>query len=77
MLEKCNNIILQYAKCILLNLSIRMFFGFILFFSVLFCFGGFFVVVFCCFLVFLVFQDRVSLCSPDCPGTHSVDKTGL
>jgi hypothetical protein len=26
---------------------------------------------------FLVFQDRVSLCSPGCPGTHSVDQTGL
>jgi hypothetical protein len=25
----------------------------------------------------LVFQDRVSLCSPGCPGTHSVDQTGL
>jgi hypothetical protein len=27
--------------------------------------------------VFLVFQDRVSLCSPGCPGTHSVDQAGL
>jgi hypothetical protein len=27
------------------------------------------------FLVF--FQDRVSLCSPGCPGTHSVDQAGL
>jgi hypothetical protein len=25
----------------------------------------------------LVFPDRVSLCSPDCPGTHSVDQAGL
>ena len=24
-----------------------------------------------------VFQDRVSLCSPDCPGTHFVDQAGL
>jgi hypothetical protein len=24
-----------------------------------------------------VFRDRVSLCSPGCPGTHSVDQTGL
>jgi hypothetical protein len=32
-----------------------------------------FFVLFC----FLVFQDRVSLCSPGCPGTHSVDQTGL
>jgi hypothetical protein len=22
-------------------------------------------------------RDRVSLCSPDCPGTHSVDQAGL
>jgi len=36
--------------------------------------------LFFCFFVlfcFLVFQDRVSLCSPDCPGTHSVDQAGL
>jgi hypothetical protein len=44
---------------------------FCLFFFV--CFFGFF--VFCFF--FLVFRDRVSLCSPGCPGTHSVDQTGL
>jgi hypothetical protein len=25
----------------------------------------------------LFFQDRVSLCSPGCPGTHSVDQDGL
>ena len=25
----------------------------------------------------VVFQDRVSLCSSGCPGTHSVDQTGL
>jgi hypothetical protein len=24
-----------------------------------------------------VFGDRVSLCSPDCPGTHFVDQAGL
>jgi hypothetical protein len=24
-----------------------------------------------------LFQDRVSLCSPGCPGTHSVDQDGL
>jgi hypothetical protein len=28
-------------------------------------------------LFFSVFQDRVSLCSLDCPGTHSVDQAGL
>ena len=25
----------------------------------------------------LLFRDRVSLCSPGCPGTHSVDQAGL
>jgi hypothetical protein len=29
------------------------------------------------FLFGLVFQDRVSLCSRGCPGTHSVDQAGL
>jgi hypothetical protein len=27
--------------------------------------------------IFGFFQDRVSLCSPGCPGTHSVDQAGL
>ena len=27
--------------------------------------------------VFFSFQDRVSLCSPGCPETHSVDQAGL
>ena len=32
----------------------------------------------CCFYFhFLVFHVRVSLCSPGCPGTHSVDQVGL
>jgi hypothetical protein len=26
---------------------------------------------------FFFFRDRVSLCSPGCPGTHSVDQVGL
>jgi hypothetical protein len=30
---------------------------------------------FCCFV--FVFRDRVSLCSPGCPGTHFVDQAGL
>jgi hypothetical protein len=31
-----------------------------------------------CFVLFcFVFRDRVSLCSPGCPGTHSEDLTGL
>ena len=29
------------------------------------------------FFWFLVFQDRVSLCSPGCPGTHFLDQSGL
>jgi hypothetical protein len=29
------------------------------------------------FFYFLVFQDRVSLYSPGCPGTHFVDQAGL
>jgi hypothetical protein len=37
--------------------------------------------VFFSFLFFfffpLVFRDRVSLCSPGCPGTHSIDQAGL
>jgi hypothetical protein len=28
-------------------------------------------------IFFLVFRDRVSLCSPGCPGTHCVDQAGL
>jgi hypothetical protein len=31
----------------------------------------------CLFVLFLFFPDRVSLCSPGCPGTHSVDQAGL
>jgi hypothetical protein len=33
--------------------------------------------LFCFVFWFLVFGDRVSLCSPGCPGTHSVDQAGL
>jgi hypothetical protein len=29
------------------------------------------------FFVVVVFRDRVSLCSPGCPGTHFVDQAGL
>jgi hypothetical protein len=29
------------------------------------------------YLFIFVFRDRVSLCSPGCPGTHSVDQAGL
>jgi hypothetical protein len=31
----------------------------------------------CLFCFVLVFRDRVSLCSPGFPGTHSVDQAGL
>jgi len=31
--------------------------------------------VVCCFVFF--FLDRVSLCGPGCPGTHSVDQAHL
>jgi hypothetical protein len=29
------------------------------------------------YFLFFVFRDRVSLCSPGCPGTHFVDQAGL
>ena len=35
------------------------------------------VVLFFSFSFLLVLWDRVSLCSPGCPGTHSVDQAGL
>jgi hypothetical protein len=31
----------------------------------------------CLFVCFLVFRDRVSLCSPGCSVTHFVDQAGL
>jgi hypothetical protein len=34
-------------------------------------------VLFCLFVCFVLFWDRVSLCSPGCPETHSVDQAGL
>ena len=39
--------------------------------------GFFFLSFFFFFFFFLVFRDRVSLYSPDCPGTHSIDEAGL
>jgi hypothetical protein len=49
------------------RLHVLFFFLFLFFLrgGVLFCF------------CFLFFQDRVSLCIPGCPGTHSVDQAGL
>jgi hypothetical protein len=32
---------------------------------------------FCVLFCFVVFRDRLSLCSPGCPGTHFVDQGGL
>jgi hypothetical protein len=40
-------------------------------------FFWFFVFVFCFVLFCFVFQDRVSLYIPGCPGTHSVEQAGL
>jgi hypothetical protein len=44
------------------------------------CLVGWFFVLFCfvlfCFVLFCL-RDRVSLCSPGSPGTHSVDQAGL
>jgi hypothetical protein len=31
----------------------------------------------CLFVCLFVFRDRLSLYSPGCPGTHSVDQAGL
>jgi hypothetical protein len=42
------------------------------------CLGCFvFVLVYFVLFLVLVFQERVSLCSPGCPGTHFVDQDGL
>jgi hypothetical protein len=41
-----------------------------------FCFVLFLFFLFFIFVV-VVFQDRVSLCSPGCHGTHSVDQAGI
>jgi hypothetical protein len=32
---------------------------------------------FCFLFCFDFFQDKISLCSPGCPGTNSVDHAGL
>jgi hypothetical protein len=45
---------------------VYLFYGFV---CVCFVFCFLFIFVFC-------FLDRVSLCSPDCPGTHSIDQVG-
>jgi hypothetical protein len=51
------------------NFFVCLFFGFLVLFFV--------VVVVVAVVISLVFRDRVSLCSPGCPGTHSVDQAGL
>jgi hypothetical protein len=38
---------------------------------------GFWGFLFVWLVWFLVFRDRVFLCSPGCPGTHFVDQAGL
>jgi hypothetical protein len=43
----------------------------------LFFLSFFFVFVFLFLFLLLFFQDRVSLYSPGCPGTHFVDQAGL
>jgi hypothetical protein len=40
-------------------------------------FGFVYLVVLLLLLFCFVFQDRISLCSPGCPETHSVDQAGL
>ena len=40
-------------------------------------FSSFFFLFVCLFVCLLLFWDRVTLCSPWCPGTHSVDQAGL
>jgi hypothetical protein len=42
-----------------------------------FCLFVFLVGFVCLFCFVLFFRDRVSLCRPGCPGTHSVDQAGL
>jgi hypothetical protein len=46
--------------------------GFVCLFVLFFCFVFLFL-----FLLLFFFQDRVSMYSPGCPGTHSVDQAGL
>jgi hypothetical protein len=50
--------------------------NFVCLFVLLF-FGSFCFVLFFVFFFFLVFRDRVSLYSPGCPGTHSLDQAGF
>jgi hypothetical protein len=50
---------------------------FCLFVYLFICLFVLFVCLFVLLLLFLFFQDRVSLYSPGCPGTHFVDQAGL
>jgi hypothetical protein len=52
-------------------------FVFVFFFVWLFCLFGCLVGCWFGLVLVLVFQDRVSLYNPGCPGTHSVHQTGL
>jgi hypothetical protein len=62
--------------CCHLSFCFFVHFSFDVFFKNCFCFCFF--VVFCLFVCyFFFFQDRVSLFSPGCSGTHFVDQAGL
>jgi hypothetical protein len=56
-----------------------IFFSLLSFPFLFFSFPFFSFLFFSFFLYFILFffQDRVSLCSPGCPGTHIVDQAGL
>jgi hypothetical protein len=58
-----------------LNFSVSGFLFVCLLLLLLLLFFCFFFVLFC--FCFCFFRDRVFLCSPGCPGTHSVDQAGL
>ena len=79
MLLKDNDMYLPLTRGIIFITSFVWLVGWLVLFFVvvvLFCFVVCFW-VFCLFVCFLVFRDRVSLCNPGCPGTHTVDQDGL
>jgi hypothetical protein len=41
------------------------------------CFCFIFIILYYIYFLVWFYRDRVSLCSPGCPGTHSVDQAGL
>jgi hypothetical protein len=64
-------------QCILFFFVVVVWFGLVWFGLVWFGLVWFGLVWFGLVWFGLVFRDRVSLCSPGCPGTHSVDQAGL